>query len=337
MNKPNIFNYATSELSQDAFICWLIAWADRKYENVDDKLNKTAIQFAQELLGKDNSYVIEEIEVGRQWSNIDVWALVNRQYFVVIEDKKGTKEHSDQLNRYSEIAKKHYEKSDIEIKLVYFKMEEQGKYSDIKKAGFSLFQRGKMLSILADYINSTEQSKQNDIIVDYYQNLENLDNKIKSYLTKPLNKWCWYSWQGFYSELQKHIDGNWEYVANAAGGFLGFWWHWRYGKIEGKEFDFYLQLEQHKLIFKLYAYKPTERNKVRSIYRRFLYQKADDLNISIRQYGRIGQWMGVAISVDEYRVTDEKGILDFNATLENLKQNMNLLDEVEKEIKAHNI
>jgi hypothetical protein len=25
--KPNIFKYATSELSQDAFICWLLAWA----------------------------------------------------------------------------------------------------------------------------------------------------------------------------------------------------------------------------------------------------------------------------------------------------------------------
>jgi hypothetical protein len=25
---PNLFDYATSELSQDAFVCWLAAWAD---------------------------------------------------------------------------------------------------------------------------------------------------------------------------------------------------------------------------------------------------------------------------------------------------------------------
>ena len=25
--KPNLFKYATSELSQDAFICWLLEWA----------------------------------------------------------------------------------------------------------------------------------------------------------------------------------------------------------------------------------------------------------------------------------------------------------------------
>ena len=25
---PNLFDFATKELSQDAVICWLIAWAD---------------------------------------------------------------------------------------------------------------------------------------------------------------------------------------------------------------------------------------------------------------------------------------------------------------------
>ena len=173
--RPNIFDYATSELSQDAFLTWLIQWADKDYREIDSSLNACAISFVQELLGKDSSYKIETVEAGRQWNNIDVWALINNQYFLVIEDKKGTKEHSDQLNRYSEIAKKHYEKSDIEIKLVYFKMEEQGKYSDIKNAGFLIFQRGKMLSILENYVNSTEKSKQNDIIVDYYKNLEKYD------------------------------------------------------------------------------------------------------------------------------------------------------------------
>ncbi len=98
--KPNIFDYATSELSQDAFLTWLIQWADKDYREIDSSLNACAISFVQELLRKDNSYKIETVEAGRQWNNIDVWALVNNTYFLVIEDKKGTKEHSDQLNRY---------------------------------------------------------------------------------------------------------------------------------------------------------------------------------------------------------------------------------------------
>ena len=36
-DKPNIFRYATKELSQDAVICWLIEWAyhdDPEYEQL---------------------------------------------------------------------------------------------------------------------------------------------------------------------------------------------------------------------------------------------------------------------------------------------------------------
>ena len=30
----NLFDYATSELSQDAFICWLVSWINHKEENL---------------------------------------------------------------------------------------------------------------------------------------------------------------------------------------------------------------------------------------------------------------------------------------------------------------
>jgi len=30
MKKPNIFNYATSELSQDAIICYILEWAKKE-------------------------------------------------------------------------------------------------------------------------------------------------------------------------------------------------------------------------------------------------------------------------------------------------------------------
>ena len=32
MSKPNLFSFATSELSQDAFICWLVSWANNPEE-----------------------------------------------------------------------------------------------------------------------------------------------------------------------------------------------------------------------------------------------------------------------------------------------------------------
>ena len=46
--------------------------------------------------------------------------------------------------------------------------------------------------------------------------------------------------------------------------------------------------------------------------------------------------MGVAKLNPEYRITNENGLLDFQATVENLKGIMKLINETEKEIKAHN-
>jgi hypothetical protein len=43
MNRPNLFSYATSELSQDAFICWLLSWASLEYKDVDGQLHQCAI------------------------------------------------------------------------------------------------------------------------------------------------------------------------------------------------------------------------------------------------------------------------------------------------------
>ena len=38
--KPNIFDIATKELNQDAFITWLLQFADIKYQSADPKLNE---------------------------------------------------------------------------------------------------------------------------------------------------------------------------------------------------------------------------------------------------------------------------------------------------------
>ena len=56
--KPNIFNYATSELSQDAVLCWMFDWA-----NFDNKIMK---DFAKDFIKlifeciKHHTSIIEE-------------------------------------------------------------------------------------------------------------------------------------------------------------------------------------------------------------------------------------------------------------------------------------
>lgn len=45
----NIFHYATSELSQDAFLCWLFSYALKDADN-DAALNACAIDFLKQFI-----------------------------------------------------------------------------------------------------------------------------------------------------------------------------------------------------------------------------------------------------------------------------------------------
>ena len=51
--KNNLFNYATKELSQDAFICWVSSYALDGADNSDKELVNCAKRFICELLKKE--------------------------------------------------------------------------------------------------------------------------------------------------------------------------------------------------------------------------------------------------------------------------------------------
>ena len=249
------------------------------HQKIDSSLNACAVSFVQALLNKDNSFTIDTIEVRRQWKHIDVTALVNDKYFLVIEDEKGTENHSGQLDKYSGIAEGHYEKSDIEIKLVYFKMEEQSNLDVIEAAGYSIFRRKQMLNILNTYVQKPDNQTGNNILLDYHSNLLELDNQIEGFRTLPIDKWELNSWQGFYSELQKQfIDGKWHYDYSRSRRFFIFWWNYIScpSKTDGKSFEYYLQLEHDKFVFKVHAYKENERREIRDFYQTHLFKKAKE-------------------------------------------------------------
>jgi len=326
---PNLFEIATSELSQDAFIAWLLTWADKKYETVNKELNNCATEFTHKLLNK--SIKIDKIEVGRQLNNIDVYAIVNDKYFILIEDKKGTKEHSNQLLRYKDYIKAEYSNKNYEIIPIYFKMVEQSNLKNVKEAGYKIFNRAEMLSIVYKYKGC------NDILSDYIIYLENLEEEINSYKTKSIKNWCWYSWFGFFSELQNRLeDGNWDYVPNRSGGFIGFWWKWHKAKIDNVEFYIYLQLEYDKLIVKIENEQNTSKsdiNKLRNKLRDILYKIVKTEDYEFKNYGRIGKWMGISKLNGDYRITDENNLINIDKTVDNLKLFEKLIDDIEKEIK----
>src|SRR5688500_7119832 len=105
MQPPNVFDFATSELSQDAFICWLAAWADPAHRINNEPLHGMATAFLDRLLEVGNvprPAGYQSVEVHAQWNNIDVLLVVNDDTDIIIEDKTNTKDHSDQLKRYKQ-------------------------------------------------------------------------------------------------------------------------------------------------------------------------------------------------------------------------------------------
>jgi hypothetical protein len=328
MNKPNLFDFATSELSQDAFIAWLLTWANKEYAETDKNLHACAVDFVRKLLNKDD-YVVETVKVKMQWKHTDVIAEVNNEFFILIEDKTGTSERKNQLKQYLELAVEYCKDKNMAVVPTYFKMEEQSNLSKVIATGYSIFTREKMLSILEKYHSGITTTNKNDILLDYCFRLKRIDANIASFNILPFEKWHWYSWMGFYSTIQKELGGNWDYVPNPSGGFLGFWWHWIVKTLDDKEFAVYLQLEQHKFIFKVEVNGHHDQSsKLRDYYRKPLFEVAKEQEIGIENYGKVGAYMGVAKLSGEYRIVTTEGLIDLPATIANLKKMEQLIDAV---------
>jgi hypothetical protein len=127
MSKPNLFNYATSELSQDAMICWMTDWINQRN---DQSMRDLAFEFLNAFLKLHNTVItlneFISLEIRKQYENIDVLlklVTLNKIIYILIEDKTGTTEHSGQLQRYYNIVSKiaEHEKLPYQIIGIYFK------------------------------------------------------------------------------------------------------------------------------------------------------------------------------------------------------------------------
>ena len=83
LEKNNLFSFATSELSQDAFICWCLNWIN--YPN--EVLYPMAKDIFSELL-KEKNLENEKVKILRQYKKIDVLVILkNSKKAFPIEDK----------------------------------------------------------------------------------------------------------------------------------------------------------------------------------------------------------------------------------------------------------
>lgn len=230
----NLFTYATKELSQDAFICWLCSFAMDNSQG-EDELKNCAKQLLADFLGIEKSNEVKLMEVQRQYKNIDVLLHVeykSEKYAIIVEDKVYSSEHDNQLERYKKLLAKDF--INEKIVCIYYKTGFQSNYEVVEAAGYRIFGREQILELLGQYIDKIT----NNIFLDYYSYWKNYDDIAKSYKRLPLVEWNEGSQVNcFYDALQNDISSRedcwagYGWVNNRGGGFWGFWYGINDGQI----------------------------------------------------------------------------------------------------------
>ena len=264
MERNNIFNFSTSELSQDAFICWLCNWVnfdDNDLSEDEKKLKELATEFIEKMLGE--KLEDRKVNIKRQYQKIDVLLEIQNKtnqvvdMYVIIEDKVGTGLHSNQIEGYTKLISEK-NKSKAQIKTVYYKTYDEDNMENLKENGVDvIFGREKILELFGKYKDNIKDS----IFRNYYDYLDNIETDVNSYVEKNLEDWNSNCYIGFFKKLKneknllehaigRQKDCSWGYVNNSSGGFMGMWWfplsEEKINKLtETSDEDIYLQIEQY--------------------------------------------------------------------------------------------
>ena len=332
----NLFYYATKELSQDAMICWLIAWAgqNKGAGPEEEELRRCGRELVHALLNHKREgkpvELPEEIttEILQQEKGIDVLARINKKHVLLIEDKTSSRDHSGQLKRYyghvagglSELG----ETAAEDIYPIYFKTGNQPRADDrrierfIEGAnGYRVFHRKDFLRVLNGY------KGKNQILVDFRRYLQNWEDETNGYKDwskespKSGSVEAWRAWQGFFLCLEDELENaRWEDVHNPSGGFLGFWWD------PSGDWTIYLQIEgEEKLCFRVDSEGEEDKPRFREDWHERIMQAGNHHKQQVvRPKMGTGKTMTVGVWKEDWMAFGQDGKLDIPGTVNNLKQ-----------------
>lgn len=202
------------------------------------------------MLGYAPEKEIINIEAGRQWENIDIWAEIffidGTKTLLVIEDKTFSGEHSNQLERYKKQAEDYCSAEGFDLICTYFKIgsEPTRDINAIKEKGFHIVTRKEIITCLQPY-----RDAEHSILKDFTAYIDDLEAAHLAFETLPIEKWENLAWVGFYQYVEANMKIHWwHYVNNPSGGFWNLCLTWEYWN---NTIPVYMQLEERKLCFKI--------------------------------------------------------------------------------------
>ncbi|HMV66967.1 MAG TPA: PD-(D/E)XK nuclease family protein [Myxococcota bacterium] len=321
-DRPSMFAFATSELSQDAFLGWLLAWADPRFAQADGGLHRAGRRFLHQLAEvvgwpkpTDQGSVRVELQVDR----IDLLVRVGSDRALVIEDKVDANEAGNPLVAYKERAARRLAVPTAHVAGVYLKTGDQSDFSKAKAAGFVLFDRTRLLDVLQAAV---DDGVRNDILLDFLDHMRRREAQTSAWRTHPVDRWVGDAhnllWRGFFGALQSEIgEGNWGFVNNAGGGVYAFWWARR--QVEGGWL--YLQADSRvRLAVRVWVADGHDRTDVRRRWQGALTSTPDaTVRFVAPPNPRSGKSAEVARFATPWVLGDVTGKLDLAATVASLR------------------
>ena len=328
--RPNLFEYATSELSQDAFFCWLLKWADPACRSFSQALHEAGMDLVRILSAEKNLILqqVNSVEVEKQIGHIDVLCTINvhedTRTAILIEDKRGTQEHSKQLQRYKELLCGGFPED--RIVPVYVQTGDQSDYSRVRSQGYSVVSRPCLLNVLEKRVDARRES---DILDGFLRHLRSIENDVQSWESKAPEDWSWNAWKGFYMKLQSlpspSIQGGWNYVPK--GDFLCYWFG-DWDSSEGID-ETWLHIDHSKgtLCFRIRisgsVSDTNAKYALRDYWRNYITSRCNDLGIPARKPQRFGNISSDTLTVAEIYRKDwllvQDGHIDIDATVSKME------------------
>lgn len=252
VSPPNIFTYATKELSQDAFLCWLFCFADKQYKDSDfGELHRLAIELLKKFVD-DHNLEIKEIVVKKQENKIDIWVEINSNLLIIIEDKTNSQAGIGQLDKYFDTANKYCKtKKFLNPICIYFKTGNEAaivfERADLNR-NWKYFSLNHLIQILATYANKINHPYFQDFFKINNEKFK-LNQNFEEHISKDKIKYLGNNViEAFYSRLElDQVFKNWNY--NDSKGNRRYYSN-DYSNKHGKA-NVYLQLDRMDLRLKV--------------------------------------------------------------------------------------
>lgn len=189
----NIFDYATKELSQDAFLIWLFENWNCELEDV----RLTSQTLLRTFLGFDEKqeFNIKEITTKAQYKKIDIIVkciINNEKYVIAIEDKTTSDEHN-QLLQYRDIVERDY--LDFKHFFVYYKTSliSEEENNRINHARWEKYDISRIYRVFSKINHPVK----NCLLLDYIKKIKILHSDLTGILPDDIREWNINHWYNF--------------------------------------------------------------------------------------------------------------------------------------------